>query len=100
MSHLHINENMNNICNTNSNNTNSSLDQTQLDEKKLLLIFLQLVQSRQKKLKTQRKNYCTLVPSLYPSEETNKVRTLGQYWSCNNFRKLKTCMSVVAILFS
>jgi hypothetical protein len=78
MSHLHLNENMNNICNTNSNNTNSSLGQTQRDEKKLLLIFLQLVQSRQKRLRTQRKNYSTLVPSLYSSEEANTVRAICQ----------------------
>ena len=77
---------MNNICNTNSNNTNSSLDQTQLDEKKLLLIFLQLVQSRQKKLRTQRKNYCTSVPSLYRTEDSNKVKTLFQNRRCNKFR--------------
>ena len=78
MSHLHLSENTNNTCNSDSNNTNCNFNQTQLDEKKLLLIFLQLVQSRQKRLRTQRKNYSALVPWLYPAEETSKVKILAK----------------------
>merc|ERR1712150_280582 len=47
--------NMNNVCSI------SSYNKKEFPSSQLLVIFLQLVQSRQKRLRNQRKNYCTAI---------------------------------------
>jgi len=65
---------MNHKCNTKFKNYYSTSSTSRLNEKQLLLIFLQLVQSRQKRLRNQRKNHCSFISSNTPfSEETVKT---------------------------
>jgi len=54
---------MNNYCTEKYNISSKDFPSAQLRDKQLLIIFLQLVQSRQKKLRNQRKNYCTSISS-------------------------------------
>ena len=60
MSQLHRCISANDVYSTRQESYNFNLHQVNLRDKQLLLIFLQLVQSRQKRLINQRKNHCAL----------------------------------------
>ena len=46
-----------------------NLKQRELVEKQLLVVFLQLARSRQKRLRNQRKNHRSIISASFPSEE-------------------------------
>ena len=60
MSQLHRCISANDVYSTRQESYNFNLHPVNLRDKQLLLIFLQLVQSRQKRLINQRKNHCAL----------------------------------------
>ena len=60
MSQLHRCISANDVYSTRQESYNFNLHPVNLRDKQLLLIFLQLVQSRQKRLLNQRKNHCAL----------------------------------------
>ena len=60
MSQLHRCISANDVYLTRQESYNFNLHPVNLRDKQLLLIFLQLVQSRQKRLINQRKNHCAL----------------------------------------
>ena len=73
---------MNNYCTEKYNISSKDFPSAQLRDKQLLIIFLQLVQSRQKKLRNQRKNYCTSISShsYFGSTKNGQVSSCVYSW--------------------